>query len=341
VAGIPDLPVDEVKVNLAHDSVIIMDPEVIQGLSALQSKLATAKPADLQAIMKDYTDLILKLYQTLGLDLNLTVTLPKDIADLLTAQAGGIQVPEEIKLKLKLVDGFLYVNLDDLAASIPELQEFKGWYGADLANFMSKAMDQANQRQASEMQGLQSGLGAGTLLTSKEFRTMLNDYVNVERQPDGKLDLQKVAVFRTTFDFGRFVASQAFQDMLKSQLDLINQMSERKVSPQEFDEVMMGLKFLGPSLFQDLKFEVIQNIGAKDNFIYRSETHFHWDLKSLMGFAAMAQGGGKAASLPKTAPVVGLDIVTDYADFNNASTIEKPEDANIIPLDQMNMNSVQ
>ena len=41
---------------------------------------------------------------------------------------------------------------------------------------------------------------------------MLNDYVNVERQPDGKLDLQKVAVFNSTFDFGGFVASQAFQE---------------------------------------------------------------------------------------------------------------------------------
>jgi len=89
-----------------------------------------------------------------------------------------------------------------------------------------------------------------------------------------------------------------------------------------------------------LKFEVLKSIGLDDNYVYRTETHFNWDLKSIMGIAAMAQGGQKSA-MPKTAPELNFDVETDYMDFNKAPTIEKPEDAVIIPLDQMDMNSVQ
>jgi len=344
VAGIPNAPVEELAFNIAHDTVIELDPAVMKGLTEMQAQLATAKPADLQGLMQDYTDLVVKLYSTLGLDLNLTVTLPQEIADLLTEQAGGsVKVPTEIKVKARMVDGYLYVNLDDLAESIPELQEFKGWFGADVASFIRKALDQANLQQASSASGaeLQAGLGAGTFLSSEQFRTMIDQYVAVERQEDSEVGDQKVAVFGTTFDFGGFVASEAFQDMLKGQLDLINKVGEQQISPQELDEGLLALKFLGPSLFQSLKFEIVKNVGVEDNYIYRSETHFNWDLKTIMGFVAMAQGGGKSPTMPKTAPVINFDVQTDYNDFNAAPTIEKPEDAIIIPLDQVDLNSIQ
>ena len=344
VAGIPNAPVDSIELNVAHDTVIALDPAVVKGLTEMQTKLTTAKPADLQTILQDYTDLVVKLYATLGLDMGLTITMPQDIADLLTAQAGGsIKIPTEIKVKLKMVDGYMYVNLDDLAQSIPELQEFKGWFGADVASFMRKALDQANKQQiaAANQANLQVGLGAGTFLNSEQFRAMVDKYVVIERKEDGEVGKQKVAVFGTTFDFGGFMASEAFQDMLKGQLDMINKLGDQHISPQELDEGLLALKFLGPSLFQSLKFEILRNIGLDDNYIYRSETHFNWDLKTIMGFAAMAQGGGKSQNMPKTAPVLNLDVQTDYTDFNNAPTIEKPEGAVIIPLDQVDLNSIQ
>lgn len=343
LSGIPDLPFDELALNLTQDSTISMDPAVVKSLADFQAQLATAKPSDVEKLTKDYTNLIIKLYQTLGLAMDLTLTMPQDIADLLSAQAGGeVTVPEKINIQVRMVDGYLYVNLDKLAEVMPELAEFKGWYGVDMVTLVTKGLEQAEKRQASEVQGFQAGLGAGTFVSSDAFREMVKDYVNVERQEDDKLDLQTVAVFNTTFDFGGFVASQAFQDLLKGQLDTINQISEQKITAQEFDEGMMGLRFLGPALFQDLKFNVVQNIGEDDSYVYRSETHLSWDLKSLMGFVAMAQGGGKTpAAMPDTAPVISFDVTTDYADFNDTTAIEKPEDAVIIPLDQIDMNSVQ
>lgn len=343
VAGIPDAPVEEVAFNVDHKSAFVLDPALTKDLTDLQAQLATAKPEDLQKLMTDYSDLMVKLYSTLGLDMDLTITLPQDIADVLTEQGGGsIKVPTEIKLQVRMVDGYMYVNTDDLAQAVPELAEFKGWFGVDLASFMRKALDQANQQQAAMLNNpeVQAGLGAGTFLSSDQFRKMIEKYVMVERKDDGEVDQQKVAVFSTTFDFGGFVASDAFQEFLKAQLPMINQMGEQQISEQELDEGLMALKFLGPSLFQSLKFEVLKSIGLDDNYVYRTETHFNWDLKSIMGIAAMAQGGQKSA-MPKTAPELNFDVETDYMDFNKAPTIEKPEDAVIIPLDQMDMNSVQ
>lgn len=343
LAGIPDLPFEELALNLTQDSTIVMDPEVIKSLTDFQVQLATADPADVEQLTQDYTDLIIKLYQTLGLDMDLTLTMPQDVADLLSAEAGGeVTVPEKINIQVRMIDGYFYVNLDKLAEVMPELAEFKGWYGLDMVTLVTKGLEEANKQEASEMQDFQAGIGAGSFLSSDAFRDMVKDYVNVERQADDKLDLQTVAVFDTTFDFGGFVASQAFQDLLKGQLDTINKIADQQITAQEFDEGMMGLRFLGPALFQDLKFGVVQNIGLDDSYVYRSETHLNWDLKSLMGFVAMAQGGGKTpADMPDTAPVISFDVVTDYADFDDTPTIEKPEDAVIIPLDQIDMDSVQ
>lgn len=344
VAGIPNAPVEELAFNVDHQSTVVLDPEVIKGLSDLQAQFAKAKPEDLKKLMTDYTDLMVKLYSTLGLDMDLTVTLPQEIADLLTEQGGGsVKVPTEIKLKMRMLDGYAYINTDDLAAAMPELQEFKGWFGVDLASFMKKALEQANQREATMLNNpeVQAGLGASSFLSSDQFRQMTEKYVVVERKDDDEVAKQKVAVFSTSFDFGGFVASDEFQQFLKAQLPLINQMGEQQISEQELDEGLMALKFLGPSLFQSLKFEILKDIGLDDNYVYRTETHFNWDLKSLMGFAAMAQGGQKKMEMPKTAPMINLDVQTDYTDFNNAPKIEKPEDATIIPLDQVDLNSVQ
>lgn len=334
VAGIPDLPLEEVSLSVAQDSVIAMDPTVIQELTQLQASLQSADASDMDTIMEDYMALVVDLYSTLGLDSEVTIILPEDIAALLSEQAGGIAVPEEITLQIRLTEGFIYVNLDDLAAAIPELEAMEGWFGLDIATFMSDMLEQASaEASASDMASLQMGMGAGSMLNSEAVRGLLEDFVNVERLDDDTIDLQDVAVFSTTFDFGGFIASEGFQTLIRENLDLINQMADTSVTEDELDEVMLGLRFLGPSLFQDLEFEILQSIGLEDNYIYQTETHFAWDLKTLMALAAMADGGRR--EMPDVAPVINFDLMQESGDFNDAPEIEAPEDAQIIPLEAL------
>jgi len=334
VAGIPDLPIEEVSLSVAQDSVIAMDPTVIQELTQLQASLQSADASDMDAIMEDYMDLVVDLYSTLGLDSEITIVMPEEIAALLSEQAGGIEIPEEITLQVRLVEGFAYVNLDDLAAAIPELGAMEGWFGLDIATFMSDMLAQASaEANPSDMASLQMGMGAGSMLNSEAVRGLLEDFVNVERLDDDTIDLQDVAVFSTTFDFGAFIASEGFQALIRDNLDLINEMADTSVTEAELDEVMLGLRFLGPSLFQDLEFEVLQSIGLEDNYIYQTETHFAWDLQTIMALAAMADGGQR--EMPDVAPVINFDLVQESGDFNDAPEIEAPEDAQIIPLEAL------
>jgi len=340
VAGIPDLPAEEISVSLAQDSVIYMDPTVIHDMTDFQSQMAEIAADDMEAFMSDYTDLVVDFYSTLGLDADLTITLPEEIAAVLSEQAGGLQVPEEINIQARMVEGFLYANLDELVAAIPELDGMgvEGWFGLDFATLVSDGLGQAMSMEEmgdpSGMAGFQAGLGAGSMLNTEAVRTLFADYVNVERLDDEAVDGQDVAVFRTTFDFGAFVASDGFLTLLRDNLELISQVSDTPITEAEFDEVSMGLRFLGPSLFQDLDFETVQSIGVEDGYVYRSEVNFNWPLKTIVAMAAMADGG-QQQDMGDLEPVVTFNTVQENTDFDDAPEVEAPEDAQIIPLETL------
>jgi hypothetical protein len=306
-------------------------------LMAEMAKLSGMDPAELMQDMEGLADLVVNFYETLGLDMVMTLTISEEIADLISASA-PFQMPEEVTLHVILLDGFAYVDTEDLAFIDPMVTSMGKWVGIDFAGLMQMGMDQAMaQQQSAEAQGMMSGMAVGSMFSSEQVNRLLEDYVAIERLEDAKVDNQDVAVFETTFDFAGFAASDGLWDFVEENIDTINTMSETKVSRSELQEARMALTFLGPALFQTLDFATTQSIGIEDFYPYAGEISMHWDLSTIMAFvAAMGSGGtpaGRTSQGPKAAII--FDMSTVNGDFNDAPEIEAPEDATIIPLEAL------
>ena len=155
---------------------------------------------------------------------------------------------------------------------------------------------------------------------------MLEEFIEVERLADSS---DGNAVFSTTFDFGRFIGSPIFAELLISQRETLNALMEMDLSENQLNEALSLLPMFGPMLFTGLNFEIVQQIGLDDFYVYGSELTFHWDLSSLIAGASMA---GAGLDLPEgIAPVINFDVTNNASDFNAVEAIEAPDGAMIIP----------
>jgi hypothetical protein len=331
VSGVPELPIEEITVGLAQDAILRMDPELMAEMAALNGM----DPADLMGNMEELADLVVRFYENIGLDLVVTLTISKEIADLISADA-PFEMPEEVSLHVVLLDGFAYVDTEDLEFIDPMVTSMGKWVGIDFAGLMQMAMNEAlAQQQSPEAQGMMSGMALGSMFSSEQIRGLVEDYVVIERLKDAKVDNQAVAVFETTFDFAGFVASDGLWDFVDENLEIINAMSETKVSKSELQEARMALTFLGPALFQTLDFVTTQSIGIKDYYPYASELALNWDLSTIMAFAAAMDSGAARGQGDGPQAVINLDVSTVSGDFNDAPEIEAPADAAIVPLEAL------
>ncbi|MCB0064063.1 MAG: hypothetical protein KDE19_18195 [Caldilineaceae bacterium] len=331
IAGIPGLPADELAFNYTQDSVAALDPALALEIAQMQQM-----PADeLMENMDMMTEAVLDLYADIALDTDISFTMPQEVADLASAQA-GIEVPNELTAMFRMVDGYGYANIDELAAQIPELEGFSGWYGIDVLSLMQmgfeESMSSANA-DSPDMAASFTGFGLTSFLNSEEGRAMLEEYVEIERLDDETVDGQDVAVFSSTFDFGRFIGSPVFAEMLMSQRETINTALDMDLSESQLNEALSLLPMFGPMLFTGLDFEIIQRIGLEDYYVYESELTFHWDLSSIIAVARMADA---SLELPEgIAPVINFDVINNASDFNSIDPIEAPEDAMVIPLEAL------
>ena len=103
LAGVPGLPVEEISFNLTQDASYALDPELMAELTAMQMMSAEEMAENMDAML----DLLLNVYATLSYDGEMNLTLPADIAALLSAEA-GMPIPEEIRLQIRVVDGYGY-----------------------------------------------------------------------------------------------------------------------------------------------------------------------------------------------------------------------------------------
>jgi len=325
IAGIPGLPADELAFNYTQDATAALDPALAMEIVEMQQMA----PDELMENMDAMVETLLELYGTIALDAQVSFTLPQEIADLVSEEA-GIEIPATLSAMLRMVDGYGYANVDELVAQVPELAGVGGWYGMDVVSLMQMSFEEsmANTNSGPDMAASMTGFGLTSFFNSQEGRDMMAEYIEVERIADSTIDGQDVAVFQTTFDFGRFVGSPAFAELLKSQLPLINQSMEMDMSEAELTEMLSLLPMFGPMLFTGLDFEMVQSIGLDDFYTHDSALTFHWDLSSLIAVARMADA---SLELPEgIAPVINFDVTSSTADFNDINEIEAPEDAMIV-----------
>lgn len=331
IAGIPGLPADELTFNYTQDAVASLDPELAMEIAEMQQM----SPDELMENMDGMTEALLDLYANLGLDADISFTMPQEVADMISAQAGGIEVPTELTAMVRMIDGYGYANIDELAAQIPELTGLSGWYGIDVVSLMEMGFEESMSASNTgpDMAASMTGFGLTSFMNSEEGRAMLEEYIEVERVADATVGDQDVAVFSTTFDFGRFIGSPVFAEILMSQRETINAAIDMDLTESQLNEALSLLPMFGPMLFTGLDFEIVQRIGLEDSYVHESELTFHWDLSSIIAVAQMADA---SLELPAgIAPVISIDIINDAADFNAIDAIEAPENAMIVPLEAM------
>jgi len=330
IAGIPGMPADEMAFNYTQDGTYSLDPELAMAITQMQMQ-------DPQALMEDMdgmVDLLLDLYANLGLDMAVSFTMPEEIAALLSEQA-GVAVPTTLSAQARMVDGIGYGNIDDLAGEINELSGVSGWYGIDVVSLMQMGFEEsmAQADQSGNMAASMTGYGLTNFLNTEEGRAMIEEYVEIERGDDETVDGADVAVFNSTFDFGRFIGSPAFADLLTSQLDTINQLAETDLTEEELSQVMTMLPMFGPMLFTGLDFEITRRIDLESYQVVESELDFNWDLSSLIAVAKMADS---SLELPEgLSPVINFNVVNNASDFDAIEEITAPEGAMIYPLDAL------
>jgi hypothetical protein len=332
VSGIPEMPFEELAFSITEDAVIFTDPAMM----AEMNKLAQM---DAEALLEDpekMSSMIVDFYATLGLDLNLNITMPSEVAELLSADA-PVAIPEEITLHVIMKDGFAYVATEDLAIFEPAIAEMGEWIGIDFAGLMEKALSEGMAQNPADLQAMATSFSLGNILNAEASRNMIEEYVLVERLKDGKAGTQKTAVFQNSFDFAGFVTSEAFWDLVTENLDTINAMSDTQITEEELQEAKLALTFLGPAIFKDLEFATTQSIGQKDYHLYASTLDLNWDLTSIAAFAEAAQSGGKLPKRDADAKpaLITIGMESTNSDFNDAPEIEAPENATIIPLEAL------
>jgi hypothetical protein len=328
VAGIPGLPADELVFEWGQDAVIEMDPEIVMNMIELQMGGA-------EAMMENMDDLVtatVDFYRTLGVDTVVDFTMPAEIADALSAQA-GIEIPEAITVQLVMKDGFAYIATEDLAFIDPSIPDMGAWLGIDMAGAVEMGFAQSmDSDDPAQQAAMAQSFGFSSLLNSEEVRGLLADFVTVERLDDDAVDGTDVAVFENGFDFAGFLASPGFWELVRTNLDLINEMGDTQLTEAELQQAQTAMTFLGPALLQGLQLNSTTSLGTEDLFPYAQTVNFSWDLASLLSFAAST--GAVPAGSPAEA-LVSLQIDAVNGDFNSADEIEAPEDATIIPLEGM------
>ena len=329
-AGVPGLPADELAFNYNQEGTYSLDPALAQQIMEMQMQ----DPAALMEDMDAMVEVLLDLYANLALDTEVSFTMPEEIAALISEQA-GVAIPTTVSAQAIMADGYGYGNIDTLVAEIEELNGVSGWYGIDVVSLMQMGFEQsmAQADQSGNMAASMTGYGMTNFLNTEEGRAMLEEYVTVERADDETVGDADVAVFNSSFDFGRFLGSPAFAEMLVSQLDTINQLADTDLTEDQLSQVLTMMPMFGPMLFTGLDFEITRRIDLESSQVVESELLFDWDLSSLIAVAKMVDA---SLELPEgLSPVITIDVVNNVADFDDIDEIAAPADAVIIPLESM------
>jgi hypothetical protein len=232
-------------------------------------------------------------------------------------------IPETLSVDLRMVDGFGYVNLADVAAAVPDADIPPGWVGVDLGSLVQMGMAQSDMSAMSNFdpevfQAYMSGF---------QDPSVYAEFMTVERVEDTTLaDGQAAAVFNFTFDYGAFFQSEMFQNMMQMQMEAIADMSGEEMDADAQAEMEEAMSMMGP-MMEDINLTIREVIGMEDKYVYSTEVHMDWDMTDFM---AMVEPDAEGA-----APVFLFDLVVNNTGFNTAPAITAPEDAMILPLESM------
>jgi hypothetical protein len=335
LANLPGLPAD-LSMQISTDGRFGMDPELTAKMAALQ----LAKPEDVEEMVVELMGMVVDFYNSLQFDMTVDVGLSDGITSL--ARAGGAVMPSALQLPMRMVDGVFYMNFDNMA-SLPGMEGIGGWIGVEIAKLIADSLEQA-------LAGIESGAMAGSPLDmsmmgasmgmNSAMSEAVNRFTSVERLEDSTLDGVDVAQFVWNFDLGGYLGSPEFSEMLMTQLETQMEMAEAMgqpmpVSKSDVQMITDMLPMLAPMLLAEAQFETVASIGLEDQYVYETGTTILFDTASVLEMASAMQLGVPAELLEADAPVFSLTTQATNGDFNEDPAVEAPEDAILVPLDEM------
>ena len=325
LTDLPSLPAD-ISFSFASDGTFALDPEITTALMEMQLMGADELAENMPQMFETLAD----LYFTLGFDMVVDVSVSEDLAALI-GQSAGTQIPDAITLAMRMTEGYVYLNLDELAAVMPEAEGMQGWIGFDIGTLMSDSLQAAAEQLEAGGEAAQAmGSAAAMTMQQQALMTAAKDYVTVTRLEDSEVDGTPVAQFQYDFDAAGFIGSPEFNSFLTEQLKAMAatnpDAAASGLTPENIDMVSAMLPMMGPMLLSGLTWQTTTSIGLEDNFQYGSESHIAWDLSGVLRLAQMPSSGQ---------PMFELHMTSANSDFDSAPAIEAPEDATIIPLEQL------
>lgn len=336
--NVPNFPIKDASGKINLDTNFYVDTAFMQEMQDMMKNASESMADDMEGFMKDYMDKVAGVYSHMSFDMGMDIQLSDEVSEYLSSQA-GIDIPSDLTTEIRLVDGVMYINLDDISSALPDLNIPTGWYGIDIATLMetqmASAMDQmsnpSEQTQA-QMAGMMMGMSLANLSENKDLQDALKNIVILERLDDSEVDGVPVAEIQSTIDFNALLTNETILnmvfEMLKNSGQDIPQLDS--TSPAE---VAGMLQLVAPMLTQGLDWVQTAQIGLDDGYVYGQTMDMNWDMSSVIQLAAMGSGARPARSKEKT--TFEMHVTNNASDFNDAPEISAPEDAVLIPLDAM------
>ena len=335
--GIPGLPAEMINVAISSDTTSVADPAA---MAAVQKFDGLTQEETLQMLADDPQPLV-DLVSGWDLDMSLDATVTPELADLISAQS-GLQVPDQLAIQAKLVDGVLYWDLSEVAAFVPTIAA--GWVGFPLLDMINELVKQGAFEQA--LQSMQesgaadaggltvAGIGSAQFL--QQYGETLQKYMTIESGEVVMLNGQPAQPYTTTMDVAGFLSGPEFQQIV---VDLAKQgaFEGTGLTAADIEQNVQMLGMMGPMLFTGMTATAKQTIGLDDLLQYEYESEVAWDMSGLVQMAAAS--GQLPAELKPTSDNVGFDIKTAISNSDMSTeattTVEAPADAQMIPLESV------
>ena len=283
----------------------------------------------MMAAMEGMSAAVIDLYAGIGFDGVVSFSMPEELAALLSEDS-EVPMPAELSLAFRIVDGMFYMQIADLKAMAPELEEIDAdWIGFDLVGLMEQSLDQDGMTDMDADSMAQSMLAAGL---ANQIIGVMEPYVTVERLDDTDIDGQAGAVFLSSVDMVGFFSSEEFINFVRDSAAVVG--ADDAETTAQLDEGLTMMGFLAPMIFGGMEISNEMTIGQDDFYLYGQDFLFRWDLSQLLGFAAMSDPS-IAEAIGDAEPVIEFTFTSAFDQFDAEFDFAAPDSVQIIPLDEM------
>lgn len=337
----PGLP-SELGASVSMAGEFAINPEWMAEMMAFQDMDAEEAAENIDSMM----ELIVELYQTMAFNLDMELGFSTDLANMIAASSGLASFPSSIALPVRMSEGFMYMNLDDIAANFEVEEGVEGWIGIDYGTLMSETLNEAMasmEEGSAEIDAATASMAA-SIGGSFAMQDAIKQYMTVIAEGVSDLDGVEVCEVSTTIDLAGFLADPAFISMMTDQMMMQMAMQEdmgagdeMPMTEADIEMVAQMLPMLAPMLLTGLEMESVSWIGVEDGLVYANEGALSWDMSSLANMAAaMAAQSGEAAPLDAdNPPFFAIEWASENSAFDEEFEVETPDPVQIIPLEAL------